>query len=226
MDRDRGESRDSTPPTPPYVRVRIRRFDGLSMVGISRRAGESDSEVRRNGFGPFERRVWASPFPAAPKPVTWIFGRMAGSRSPCPSVLPSFRPSAKLVPPTTPSADFCAAVRTPCDVLSPDLETQRRPPEVRSTAFTARPPNLPPRPLMAVDFAIRISLVRPGRPRYPVFVHRAAALLHASFRPRLATTPLRFANPSPPSGWIKDFHLQAVDHARHTPNGSALCAAR
>jgi hypothetical protein len=36
------------------------------------------------------------------------------------------------------------------------------------------------------------------------------------FRPRLATTPLRFANPSPPSGWVKDLHLQAVDHARHT----------
>src|SRR5215831_2471285 len=53
-------------------------------------------------------------------------------------------------------------------------------------------------------------------PRYPVLVHRAAVLLHASFRPRLATTPLRFANPSPPSGWIEDFHLQAVDHARHT----------
>ncbi len=49
--------------------------------------------------------------------------------------------------------------------------------------------------------------LRPGRP---------ATLLHASFRPRLATTPLRFANPSPPSGWIEDFHLQAVDHARHT----------
>jgi hypothetical protein len=28
--------------------------------------------------------------------------------------------------------------------------------------------------------------------------------------------PLRFANPSPPSGWIEDFHLQAVGHARHT----------
>ncbi|HTE94092.1 MAG TPA: hypothetical protein VK678_11355, partial [Bradyrhizobium sp.] len=36
--------------------------------------------------------------------------------------------------------------------------------------------------------------------------------------------PLRFANPSPPSGWIKDFHLQAVDHARHTANGSRECA--
>jgi hypothetical protein len=69
---------------------------------------------------------------------------------------------------------------------------------------------------MVVDFAITCSLVRPGRPRYPVLVHRAAVLLHASFRPRLAATPLRFANPSPPSGRVKDFHLQAVDHARHT----------
>jgi hypothetical protein len=38
-------------------------------------------------------------------------------------------------------------------------------------------------------------LARPaGWPRYPVFVHRAAALLHASFRPHLAMMPLRFAN--------------------------------
>ena len=93
---------------------------------------------------------------------------------------------------------------------------RHRSPEVSSTAFTAHPPNLPPRSLMTMDFAISCSLVRPGRPRYPVLVHRVAALLHASFRPHLATTPLRFANPSPPSGWIEDFHLQAVDHARHT----------
>ena len=130
------------------------------------------------------------------------------------------------LPPTMPSADFCAAIRSPCGGLSPVPETRRRPPEVRSTAFTARPPDLPPRPLMAVDFAIICSLVRPGRPRYPVLVHRAAALLHASFRPHLAMTPLRFANPSPPSGWIEDFHLQAVDHARHTANGSGLRPAR
>jgi len=69
---------------------------------------------------------------------------------------------------------------------------------------------------MTVDFAITCSLVRPGRPHYPVLVHRAAALLHASFRHRLAAAPLRFANPSPPSGRIEDFHLQAVVHARHT----------
>ena len=94
-------------------------------------------------------------------------------------------------PPTTPSADFCAAVRPPCGGLSPVTETQRRPPEVRPTAFAARPPDLPPRPLMTVDFAIICSLVRPGRPRYPVLVHRAAALLHASFRPDLAVGSAR-----------------------------------
>ena len=55
----------------------------------------------------------------------------------------------------------------------------------------------------------------PGPASYPVLVHQVAVLGHASFRPRLATTPLRFANPSPPSGWIEDLHLQAADHARH-----------
>src|SRR5262245_52096516 len=115
-----------------------------------------------------------------------------------------------------PSADFCAAIRSPHGDPSLVVETRRRPPEVRPTAFTARLPDLPPRSLMALDFAITCSLVRPGRPRYPVLVHQAAALLRASFRRRLAAMPLRFANPSPPSGWIEDFHLQAVVHARHT----------
>src|SRR5215471_2823164 len=120
------------------------------------------------------------------------------------------------LPPIMPSADFCVAVRPPYDDLSPVAGTQRRPPEVRPTAFTARPPDLPLRPLMTVDFAINCSLVRPGRPRYPVNFPSGAALLHAVFRPHLAMTPLRFANPSPPSGWIEDFHLQAVVHTRHT----------
>src|SRR5260370_38617147 len=115
-----------------------------------------------------------------------------------------------------PSADFCAAFQSPYDDFSPESETQRRSPEVKPTAFTARLPDLPPRALMAVDFAIICSLVRSGRPRYPVLVHQAAALLHASFRPHLAMMPLRFANPSPPSGWIEDSRLQAVDYARHT----------
>ena len=152
-----------------------------------------------------------------------IVCRMALSR--CAYLLPTSNRSGlrRIAPPTMPSADFCAAVRLPYGNLSLESGTQRRSPEVRSAAFTARPPDLPPRSLMTVDFAIIGSLVRSGRPRYPVLVHRAAVLLHASFRPHLAATPLRFANPSPSSGWIEDFHLQAVDHARHTnakPAGS------
>src|SRR5882724_7930461 len=59
---------------------------------------------------------------------------------------------------------------------------------------------------------------------YPVLVHRVAPLLRASFRPRLAAAPLRFANPSPPSGWVEDLHLLAVEHARHTTGPASLFA--
>ena len=50
----------------------------------------------------------------------------------------------------------------------------------------------------------------------PVLVHRLVRLLHASSGPRLATTPLRFAITSPPSGCERDYHPRAVEHARHT----------
>src|SRR5579863_5063527 len=63
----------------------------------------------------------------------------------------------------------------------------------------------------------------PARPApyasYPVLVHRLASLLHAAFRPRLATTPWRFAITSPPSGCEGDLHPKAVKHARHTKKG-------
>ncbi len=39
VNRDRGEPRGSAPPTPPYVRVRIRRFGGLSLPPCGRTEG-------------------------------------------------------------------------------------------------------------------------------------------------------------------------------------------
>ena len=108
--------------------------------------------------------------------------------------------------------------------LSPDSGTRRRSPEVSSTAFDAQPPDLPPAVLMDVGFAAFRPLARCRRPLHPVLVHRLAPLLHASFRPRLATTPLRFAITSPPSRCEEDFHLQAVKHARHTKMGRILNA--
>ena len=116
-----------------------------------------------------------------------------------------------------PSADFCAAVRAPCDSLSP-FGTRRRPPQVSSIAFPAHLPDIQAWPLMDMDFAISPP-ARPTKPAsYPVPVRQVAVLIHASFRHPLARVPLRFTNPSPPSGWIEDFHSQAIEHAGHTAN--------
>ena len=124
-----------------------------------------------------------------------------------------------------PAADFCDAVRMNRSTLSPDSGTRHRSPEVSSTAFSAQPPDLPPAALMDLGFASFGPLARCRRPRHPVLVHRLAPLLHASFRPRLTTAPLRFAITSPPSGCEEDFHLQAVDHARHT-TGEGMAGSR
>src|SRR3954469_17194288 len=120
--------------------------------------------------------------------------------------------------PTMPSADFCTEVREPRGPLSLVSETRRRPPEVSSTAFTAHPPDLQPRALDGYGLRSQSS-ARPTRAAsYPISVRQVAVLLHAAFRRRLAGTPLRFANTSPPSGCVGDLHPQAVEHARHTTN--------
>lgn len=60
----------------------------------------------------------------------------------------------------------------------------------------------------------------PTRPNctasYLVSVRQLTSLLHASFRPYLTVTPLRFTSPSPPLGWAEDLHLLVVYHAQHT----------
>ena len=116
-----------------------------------------------------------------------------------------------------PSADFCAAISSSHDSLSPVLGTRRRPPEVSLAAFTAHLPDLQPRALDGYGLRDTVP-ARPARDAsYPVSVRQVAVLLHASFRPRLATTPLRFASASPPSGCAGDLHPRTAKHARHTP---------
>ena len=64
-------------------------------------------------------------------------------------------------------ATSCRSGLRCCHLLCPRLTSaprSRDPLSPGSTAFTAHPPNLPPRPSMALDFAISCSLVRPGRP--------------------------------------------------------------
>src|SRR5262249_46841890 len=60
----------------------------------------------------------------------------------------------------------------------------------------------------------------------PVSVRQVAVLVHAAFGRRLATTPLRFASTSPPSGCAGDLHPQAVEHARHTRRRRGAAATR
>ena len=114
-----------------------------------------------------------------------------------------------------PSADFCTAVRVPHDTPS----------SIWNTAQTSRGKNISLHRTPAEFTTPALDgyglhdhlLTRPaGIASYPVPVRQATILLHASSRPRLTTTPLRFTNPSPPSGWVEDFHLQANIHARHT----------
>ena len=66
--------------------------------------------------------------------------------------------------PNTPSADFCRPVRIDRSTLSPDSRTNGRSPEVSSTAFRTRPPDLQPVPLMDMDFVVTSQLVRPRMP--------------------------------------------------------------
>src|SRR5229473_8682239 len=115
--------------------------------------------------------------------------------------------------------------RPQTSTLSHDSVTCGGSPEVNSTAFDAQPPDLPPVCLVEAGFAVICQLAPHRRPHHPVLVHRLASLIHASFRPRLATTPLRFSSPSPPPGWAGDFHPQAVEHVRHTKKRRDLRAA-
>src|SRR6266567_1719868 len=118
--------------------------------------------------------------------------------------------------PTIPAAYSRPTVRMDCSILSHDAVTCGGSPEVSSTAFNAQPPDLPPVCLVDLGFAVLCQLAPHRRPLHPVLVHRLASLIHASFRLRLATTPLRFSSPSPPPGWAGDFHPLAVEHVRHT----------
>jgi len=79
------------------------------------------------------------------------------------------------------------------DGLSRPPATRCRPPGVSSAAFRAQPPGLRSAPFGGCG----LRGGSPARPSahafYPVRVPRLARLLHASFRPHLAVTPLRFA---------------------------------
>ena len=138
--RDRGEPHGSTPPTPPCVRVRTRRFGWLSAQTRRQALGYT---LRRQWFGPSSAAIGASPLLSSGKASSAglsaaFHSREARSYSP----LQPFGPSISSRSSTMPSADSCFAFRVPYGSLSPVSETRCRPPGVSSTAFTAHLPDL------------------------------------------------------------------------------------
>src|ERR1035437_3850038 len=131
---------------------------------------------------------------------------------------------------TMPSADFCCEIKAPFDALSHDSATHK---QISRGKFYRLPHATAGFTTSALDgYGLHGQL--PARPAPyasdPVLVHRLVRLLHASFRPSVAGTPLRFATTSPPSGCRGDFHPRAVEHARHTteaaPEGGCRLIAR
>ena len=94
--------------------------------------------------------------------------------------------------------------------------TQSRSPGVSSVAFRASSPGLRFASLMDMDFAVSGPLVRRSRLLPDVCPStRTFAVRFLQTSPR-GDSPCVVANPSPPSGWVEDFHLQATEHAQHT----------
>jgi hypothetical protein len=122
--------------------------------------------------------------------------------------------------PTTPAADFCRPIRSNRRSFSPAFRKKR---QISRGKFDRRLPHAAAEFTTSAFDGYGLRDHMPARPAPyasdPVLVHRLVRLLHASFRPRLTTMPLRFAMTSPPSGCQRDFHPRAVEHARHTKKG-------
>src|SRR3982075_3345064 len=201
-------------------------------------AGRSGSFAAKSDSMSSPPACRASPFGADEKSsLNWMFSRLSLSRFMSYLPLLSFRPSAIVSGSayllTPPFAD--GVPNSPCrrhDLVRPLLTsaprsgclaafsvakaTRSRSPGVSSVTFRAQSPDLRFASLMDMDFAVSRPLVRRSR-------------LVSDFCPSTRTFALRFlqtsprgdspcvvTNPSPPSGWVEDFHLQVTEHAQHT----------
>ena len=125
-------------------------------------------------------------------------------------------PFHKPTPHTTPSADFCRLVREPCDPPSLEFGTAR---QISRGKFLRLPRTTAEFTFCVLDgCGLRCQLpARPTRTPQIRFLYvgsRVCSMLLSDASSR--KSPLHFANPSPPSGWIRDLHPQAEKHARHT----------
>src|SRR6266516_5884085 len=116
---------------------------------------------------------------------------------------------------TTPSADFCPAVRPPHGTLSRRSDTEQI-----SWGKLSRLPCIVARSTLRILDGYGLRGKWPARPtlapctRFLSIDSHVCSALPSD--PALRRQPLRIANPSPPPGWVEDFHLQATEHAQHT----------
>src|SRR5260370_24783247 len=116
-----------------------------------------------------------------------------------------------------PSADFWPAVRVPRGILSRRSDTG----QISWGKLSHLPRTVAESTLRIFDgYGLRGTL--PACPMLAPYIRflsidsRVCSMLPSDTASR--REPLHFANPSPPSGWAEDFHLQPAEHAQHTTN--------
>ena len=114
-----------------------------------------------------------------------------------------------------PSADFCRRISIDPSMLSREIATNDRSPEVSSTAFRAQPPDLQPAPLMDMGFAIICPLAR----------HRMPLIRFLYIGSRVCSTlPSDLASRRRPCASLS-LHLHQVVKGTFTPKLSNMLGA-
>ncbi len=218
------------PSTPGLPLLALTRFNAslrfsrstTSSINRSISAGLSVPRFAASDSVPSPSGLGASPLRSSGKAnCIWFFCRLSlmsrAAYSPfplCPLSTP-FGPSS-LCTSTTPDADFC---RTDQDDLHHPQSRIRDLPQISRGKFDRLPCIAAESTFCALDgYGLRET--RPARPTLTPYIRFLFIGSHVCSTlpsdPASRRSPLRFANPSPPSGWVEDFHLQAVEHARHT----------
>ncbi len=124
--------------------------------------------------------------------------------------------------PTMPAVDSCTAINNPCEPQDTAQASRSKPNRLRHAPARSTTPDLDGYGLR--DHRLIGSLVRPGKPHI-WFLFVRSWLCYTLFRLRLTTTPLRFANPSPPSGWTEDSHPPKLSRMLGAPKKAPLSGA-
>ena len=95
--------------------------------------------------------------------------------------------------PNMASADFCEPFKTPCEIFSRHRQA-RRPPRVRTAAFTPHPPHLLHHLLMVMGFALSRKLALAIQPDMRFVFLGSAFCLRLPSDPTSRWTPLPLAN--------------------------------